>query len=149
MLVDVRSMPYSQFTPQFNKETWVAILRQAGIAYTFAGEYLGGRPKDPVCYRNGVLPEGKADYLSLVDYARVEQQPWYQKGVRRLVAIASEQRTAIMCSEEDPQECHRHHLIAQTLIGMGIPVYHLRHTGQVVQAHRETRAEQLSLFGTE
>lgn len=36
ILVDVRSVPYSQHTPQFNRETLEAALRRAGIEYRFA-----------------------------------------------------------------------------------------------------------------
>jgi uncharacterized protein (DUF488 family) len=130
VVVDVRSIPYSQYAPQFGRENLSRILEQAGIGYTFAGEYLGGRPQDPTCYRNGQLPDGKADYLQLVDYAKVAERPWFQRAIVRLIEIAREKRTAILCSEEDPYRCHRHHLIAQALLAQGIVVWHLRGSGQ-------------------
>jgi uncharacterized protein (DUF488 family) len=40
-VADVRSSPYSQFNPQFNRETLQAALRQHGISYVFLGEELG------------------------------------------------------------------------------------------------------------
>lgn len=152
VVVDVRSAPYSQYTPQFNRETLIQVLTEAGIGYSFAGEYLGGRPKDPTCYKNGELPAGKANYLKLVDYGVVATRPWYQKGIARLLEIAAERRTVIMCSEEDPQACHRHHLIAQTLLEMGVTVWHIR--GQdVLEAalaridqEQSQQPRQLSLF---
>ena len=144
MLVDVRSVPYSQYTPQFNREAWERTLREAGIRYAFAGEYLGGRPTDPTCYRTGALPDGDADYLSLVDYDEVARRPWFQKGLARLVAIARESRTAIMCSEEDPDRCHRHHLIAQSLLRAGLAVTHIRKGGRLETATPEPN--QLSLL---
>ena len=55
MLVDVRSAPYSRYSPQFNRELLAPSLEAEGIGYAFAGEYLGGRPKDPDCYREGVV----------------------------------------------------------------------------------------------
>jgi uncharacterized protein (DUF488 family) len=143
-IVDVRSAPYSQFNPQFNREDLARALDASGIAYAFAGDFLGGRPKDPACYKNGVVPEGKADYLKLVDYKAVARQPYFQKGLARLLEIAGESRTAIMCSEEDPNLCHRHHLVAQSLLGQGVGVLHIRGNGEVEEAQRE--AEQLGLF---
>ena len=116
-LIDVRSAPYTQYTPHFNREALAKTLETHGIVYAFAGEYLGGRPKDPTCYRGGVMPSGdvKGNYLEAVDYSEVMKRPWYQKGIARLTDIAQERRTAIMCSEEDPSHCHRQHLIAQIL----------------------------------
>ena len=116
VLVDVRSQPYSRFNPQYNRESFKHAMAYADIEYIFAGEYLGGRPTDPTCYKDGVLPDDKANYLKLVDYAEVMKRDWYQRGIERLLQIASERLTAIMCSEEDPMQCHRHHLIAQTLL---------------------------------
>ena len=101
-LVDVRSSPYSQYVPQFNRETFEHTLRQAGIDYRYAGEYLGGRPKDPTCYKNGRLPDGQADFLHLVDYPAVMTRDFFQKGIQRLLELAGETRVSVMCSEEDP-----------------------------------------------
>jgi uncharacterized protein (DUF488 family) len=64
-VVDVRSTPYSRYSPQFNRDSLVSNLQDAGIAYGYAGEYLGGRPTDPTCYFAGRVPEGRADYLRL------------------------------------------------------------------------------------
>ncbi len=140
VVVDVRSVPYSQYTPQFNREMLELTLKQVRISYKYAGETLGGRPKDPTCYRSDNAPKNRGAYLKQVDYGAVMERPWYQKGIARLVEIAGVQRTAIMCSEEDPDDCHRHHLIAQTLLQQGIPVYHIRHAGAVEEAriiHRQ------------
>ena len=110
VLVDVRSIPASSHAPQFGRRAFARTLAEAGIRYLFMGEWLGGRPRDPACYKDGILPHGKADYLHLVDYTKVAARPWYRRAVRDLMHIAREQRTAIMCSEEDPRHCHRLHL---------------------------------------
>ncbi|HEX9986898.1 MAG TPA: DUF488 domain-containing protein [Chloroflexia bacterium] len=142
-LVDVRSSPYSQYATQFNRETFARTLAHVGIEYIFAGDYLGGRPKDPTCYKNGEIPPPKSDYLKLVDYQEVARRPWFKKGIARLMEIAGERPTAIMCSEEDPSQCHRHHLIAQTLLEHGVEVCHIRKQGTLEDAHQP---QQLSLF---
>ena len=133
-VVDVRSVPFSQYTPQFNRGVLERALAGAGIGYAFAGDYLGGRPTDPTCYKDGEVPEGEANYLVLVDYDEVATRPWYRRGLARLIEIAVERPTAIMCSEEDPLRCHRHHLIAQTLLERGIAVAHVRKGGAVEPA---------------
>lgn len=147
LIVDVRSVPYSQYTPQFNGENLRAELERAGIAYRFAGEYLGGRPRDPTCYKNGEVPDGHADYLQLVDYAAVAERDWYRKGIDRLRALAADHRVAVMCSEENPVQCHRHHLIAQSLLQHGVEVRHIRRDGSVEAAAREAASpKQLGLL---
>jgi hypothetical protein len=134
VLVDVRSSPYSRYVPQFNREMFQAVIQREGLDYKFAGEYLGGRPKDPTCYKNGQIPDGHADFLQLVDYPAVMTKEWYQKGIQRLLEIAQEKTTAIMCSEEDPGRCHRQHLISQTLLKQGIEVFHIRSDSRLQKA---------------
>ena len=138
-VVDVRSVPFSRYTPQFNRGVLKRALAGGAIAYHFAGDYLGGRPTDPTCYLSGELPEGKADYLSLVDYDEVPTRPWFRRGLDRLLEIVRERPTAIMCSEEDPLRCHRHHLIAQALLTRGVTVRHLRKEGVVEAAEAEPK----------
>jgi uncharacterized protein (DUF488 family) len=116
MLVDVRSVPYSRRTPQFNREGIAEQLRACRIRYVFAGDCLGGRPTDSSCYKNG----------ELADYEEVSKKLWYRKDIEELVRISGKYRTAIMCSEENPNQCHRHHLITKTLMELNIPVLHIR-----------------------
>jgi uncharacterized protein (DUF488 family) len=129
------------------------MLSKAGIGYEFTGEALGGRPTDPTCYRNGQLPPPKSNYFKMVDYETVATKSWYLEGIERLIKIATKKRTAIMCSEEDPNRCHRHHLIAQTLLARDIPVWHIRKTGECEPAMKiehhsdnEPQVEQAVLF---
>src|SRR5205809_226859 len=56
-IADVRSSPYSQYNPQFNREPLQRVLREQGISYVFLGEELGARRSEPECYVNG-----RADY---------------------------------------------------------------------------------------
>lgn len=145
-LVDVRSAPHSSYTPQFNRETLAELMASAEIAYHYAGEYLGGRPKDPTCYKHGKVPTGKVDYVKLVDYTEVTRRPWFQKGLERLIQIASERTTTIMCTEENPQDCHRLRLITPALESRGIEVVHLRHKADDTGTD-PNQPLQASLFG--
>jgi len=131
-LVDVRSQPYSRYVPQYNREPLAKSLADAGIEYRFAGDYLGGRPKDPTCYKHGKLPNKKTDYIHEVDYPAVMKKDFFQKGIHQLLKIAATSRTAILCSEENPASCHRHHLIGRYLVGLGVDVLHIRHDGALI-----------------
>jgi uncharacterized protein (DUF488 family) len=153
-LVDVRSMPASRYNPQFNKASLEYELPLRGIQYAFAGQYLGGRPADPTCYKRRALPPEGTDYLHEVDYPEVMKRDWFLKGIERLLEIADEGTTAIMCSEEDPAECHRHHLIAKHLMQAHpeLKVMHIRGDGAMFNAASlrtsvdQGEAEQPSLF---
>lgn len=136
-LVDVRTAPYSRFNPQFNKDSLESALPQHNIQYVFAGKYLGGRPTDPALYKSRTLPtEDHTDYLHEVDYPAIMQRDYFQRAIQRLLQLADEQTTAILCSEEDPATCHRHHLIAKYLMEHHpeVNVRHIRGDGTVFGA---------------
>ncbi len=133
LVVDVRSQPYSQWAPQFNREPLEDDLNEAGIAYRFMGDVLGGRPSDPKLY-SAAQP----------DYGRLEQTHGYQRGIEELLDMARTERVAIMCGEGDYRQCHRHLLITQTLLKRGISVLHIKPDGQTTEGERIP--EQLSLF---
>jgi len=154
-LVDVRSAPFSRYNPHFNKESLERELPRHDIQYAFAGKFLGGRPTDPTCYKNRQLPAEGADYLHEVDYPEVMKRKWFIDGIQRLLEMADEQTTAIMCSEEDPAQCHRHHLIAKYLMRehSEVKVKHIRGDGTVFGAasildtvDKPSEPEQQTLF---
>ena len=153
-LVDVRTAPVSRFQPQFNKDSLGYFLPQNGVQYVFAGKSLGGRPADPACYKKRVLPSDDVDYLHEVDYPEVMKQVWFIEGIQRLLELAAEQTTTIMCSEEDPATCHRHHLIAKYVLQEhpDVKVQHIRGDGAVFSASSllasvdAPQSEQLTLF---
>jgi len=133
LVADVRSQPYSRWAPQFNRETLEHDLREARIGYLFLGDELGGRPSDMELYDAG-----------LPDYARVEQSEAYQRGIEQLLETARTEEVAVMCSEGDHADCHRHRLVAQTLLKRGIAVLHIKPDGRAVDGERIP--EQLALF---
>lgn len=138
MLIDVRTSPYSRFAIQFNKLDLEAELHRRNIVYRFEGQRLGGRPSDPTCYRSGVVPEHaeREDFLQLVDYEAVKRKEWFQQAIDEVVALSAIHRVALMCSEEDPMDCHRHRLISSALIDRGIEVQHIRKSGMSFRAEQ-------------
>lgn len=154
VLVDVRTAPYSRFNSQFNKEDLERTLYERWIEYVYAGKYLGGRPSDSNLYKSRTIPIEDVDYLHEVDYPEIMKRDWFIKAIERLLEMADEQTTAIMCSEEDPAKCHRHYLIAKYIMvnHPDMKVYHIRGDGNYFVAESlhasidEPSADQLSLF---
>jgi uncharacterized protein (DUF488 family) len=136
ILVDVRSTPYSRFHPQFNKTALQQELLAHGIDYTWAGDALGGRPKDPSCYKHNALPSKPENYLQEVSYSEVMQRPWFIEGIHSLLEQAGEQTTCILCAEKDPALCHRHHLIARYLLEKDpdLTIWHILGDGSLLNA---------------
>lgn len=122
-LVDVRTYPGSRRYPQFNKRQLAASLTTAGIDYRHAPE-LGGRrrPKPDslnMVWRNEMF-RGYADHMESEEF---------REGIERLLALATERRTAIMCAEAVWWRCHRS-LIADYLKAKGVRVLHISGEGK-------------------
>jgi uncharacterized protein (DUF488 family) len=114
-LVDVRSIPKSRRVPQFNSDALAASLEQHGIEYVHL-KSLGGRRsarKDSpnLGWRNASF-RGYADHMATDDF---------RAGLARLLDLAQEKRTAIMCAEALPWRCHRS-LIGDALLARGLRV---------------------------
>jgi uncharacterized protein (DUF488 family) len=121
VLVDVRSQPYSQYSPHFNRETLQQIVVPRGIQYLFLGEELGGRPVEKDCY----------DEAGHVLYSKLSRVPRFLQGIDRIEKGIQKYRVAMMCSEEDPTVCHRFLLIGRVLADRGVPLWHIRGDGRL------------------
>jgi uncharacterized protein (DUF488 family) len=141
VLADVRSQPYSKFSPQFNAASLKEAVTVHGLHYAFFGDTLGGRPEDDAFY----------DEEGHVRYDRLAESDSFREGVARLKrGIARGSRIALMCSEEDPTVCHRHRLVGRVLAGEGITLRHIRGDGRVQSdaelAQKKGGEGQASLF---
>ncbi len=134
-VADVRTAPYSRRFPQFNRGTLEGKLRADGIAYSFLGEELGGRPKDRQYHRDGVA-----------DYERMATAPSFLRGLTRVAEGARKYRIALMCAEQDPLDCHRCLLVARALAERGLNVRHILLDGQIV-SQSEIEDRLLSMSG--
>ena len=115
-VLDIRSIPRSRHNPQFNRETLSTKLRAARIGYVHLRK-LGGlrhtrRDSPNTGWRNASF-RGFADYM---------QTSEFEAGLDRLMKLAEQKRSAIMCAEAVPWRCHRS-LIADALTVRGIQVY--------------------------
>ena len=134
-VADVRSAPYSRHQPHFNRDILSADLKAEGIAYVFMGEELGGRPKGAGFYCEGVA-----------DYERMAQAPAFKAGLARVIDGAGRHRIALMCSEQDPLDCHRCLLVGRSLNKEGVTVRHVLPTGDL-KDQSEIEAELLHAAG--
>ncbi len=129
LVIDVRSIPYSRMAPQFNKNSLEMNLRESGFEYRYGGKHLGG------------FPTGKKPAPGMnIDYQWMAEQTIFKQGIRRVIELAERDRLVLLCAEENPYHCHRHHLITPALLKMGIQVIHIRHSGQrenVTEIHHE------------
>lgn len=136
-VADVRSSPYSQHNPQFNRELLQKSLQEHEIAYVFLGEELGARRTERECYL-----EGRADY------GLISQTPAFKRGIERVTQGAARMRLALMCAEKDPIDCHRCILVTPHLRRRGLRVLHILADGSL-EDHAQTEKRLLRLFALE
>jgi uncharacterized protein (DUF488 family) len=126
MLVDIRSVPYSRFYPQFNRGNIEKTAQNENIQYVFEGTNLGGRITDDECFNDGRIPTRKNNIAELVNYEVLKNKTWFQSGINKVIQLASANNVVIMCSEEDPSRCHRNLLIGRRLAELGFVINHIR-----------------------
>ncbi|MBL7718334.1 MAG: DUF488 domain-containing protein [Flavipsychrobacter sp.] len=88
-VADIRTLPASRYSPQFNRASLAAALEQAGIRYLHMPQ-LGGK-------REG----GFLRYMASMAFERAMSQ---------LEGLAAEGRTTYMCAEAEWRNCHRSHI---------------------------------------
>src|SRR5687767_278121 len=135
-VVDVRSIPRSRTNPQYNTDALPPALADWQIGYTLIPE-LGGRRSR----QKAVPPELNAYWqnASFHNYADYALSSAFRGGLAQLLALCSDTRCAIMCSEAVWWRCHRR-IIADYLILQSREVLHLMGDGRAVPAQMTTAA---------
>ncbi len=134
-IADVRTTPFSRRFPHFNAAQLCSSLHQDGITYISLGKQLGGRPASRALYRDDV-----ADYEAMATTSE------FREGLTRVIDSAHRYRIALMCSEQNPLDCHRCLLIGRALSQCGVQVNHLLGNGRTV-SHPDIEQELLRLTG--
>lgn len=134
-LVDVRTLPYSHYHPQYRRAALEDLLPAVGISYVYLGRELGGRPAGT----HLMTADGRPDYR------RMAQLPAFKTALEQVLVLAGAAPTAVMCSEEDPLKCHRRNLIAHQLQGRPVRVLHIRKYGGA-EEERWDQPQQLPLL---
>ena len=130
-LADVRTIPRSRHTPQFNRETLKVDLPKAALQYVHL-PLLGGLRKSP---GKGSPNSGwhNASFRGFADYMQTDE---FARGLDELWALAGQVRTAMMCAEALYWRCHRA-LIADAFTIRGGTVHHIL-SDLKVETHRVT-----------
>ena len=120
-IIDVRSAPYSKYSPDFRKSALAEYAAAAGLGYRWMGDRLGAT-------RTGAVAEDTAFTLepgaheSAVSGALVE-----------VIALNQTGPVALLCAERDPAHCHRLTTLAPRLEALDCEVFHILSDGS---AHR-------------
>jgi uncharacterized protein (DUF488 family) len=134
-IVDVRSVPYSRFASQFNKEQLSTFLKKKNIIYIPMGDNLGARYEE----KELLFEDGKVDFSKVITTNR------FQEGINRVKAgMQKGYRIALMCSEKNPIECHRFSLVSNYLQKGGYEVSHM--VGQDIFEHKLLEGKLLNYY---
>jgi uncharacterized protein (DUF488 family) len=118
VLIDVRTVPRSRHNPQFNKEALPDHLKRYGIKYIHLPEIGGLRHPKPNSINLAL------QNLSFRGYADYMQTKEFTDALLKVIALARENRVALMCAEALPWRCHRN-FISDALIARNIKVLHI------------------------
>lgn len=133
-IVDVRSVPASKYTPQFNMETLKWFLKNHNIQYLHFGEEFGARRTDCL------------DADGQVNFELAVETPNFKRGVERLMkGLEKGFRIALMCSEANPLECHRFSLVSRYFYDNGLDVQHIL-KGAELAPHKVLEEEMIAEF---
>lgn len=132
LVADVRSSPYSQYCPQFNKEIFSAKLQTESIGYIYLGGSLGGRSAD------------------FVDFKQMSNRREFKQAITYLLEVSAENCVALMCAEKDPIKCHRFTLVCRALKSEGLHIRHILEDGNIEEHSdaEERMAEMLNIQPT-
>ena len=133
-IVDVRSVPASKFTPQFNSEPLKCFLKRHNIPYLYFGDEFGARRTDCL------------DENDQVNFEKAIDTPNFMRGVNRLMkGLEGGFHISLMCSEANPLECHRFSLISRYFYDKGMDVQHILKDGCIV-SHAVLEKEMIDEF---
>ena len=126
LLADVRRFPGSRRHPHFARESLERALPEAGLAYEWWGETLGGRRSSK---KKGASrhPAWRVDAFRA--YADWMDGAVFREALATLEAEARETPLAVMCAETLWWQCHRR-LISDSLTLDGFEVVHLLGVGK-------------------
>jgi uncharacterized protein (DUF488 family) len=123
-VADVRAFPASRRHPHFAREPLERALGDAGLAYAWLGETLGGRRTGAPGSRHAALRV--AGFRAYADHMETKR---FRAGVDALEALARSSPTAAMCAELLWWRCHRAFLADHLVLLRGMRVVHVRDAG--------------------
>ena len=134
-LVDVRRFAGSRRNPQYSPIAMAPALQAAGIEYLPMPEFGGRRAP------HADSPNGAWRVAAFRGYADYMATPEFELARKRLMQLADDARTAVMCAEAVWWRCHRR-LVADDFVSRGWQVVHLMALGRI-QPHPLNPAAQM------
>ena len=103
-LIDVRSTPYSEHYPDYNRENLECMLAARKIQYKNFSLEFGARQTEKAYF-------SRAGYL---DFELFTESERFKQGYNKVAdALARGHNIALMCAEKDPATCHRTIMISR------------------------------------
>ena len=118
-LIDIRSIPYSRHAPWSNKSRLPEMLKAFNIRYSYLGHKLGGKKQS----------DGQDVKLETIAPESV-----YNEAIQMLLNLSVRDSISLLCAESDPANCHRQHIVAQTLLDSRAKVFHIMKDGPLKEA---------------
>lgn len=119
-LIDIRSLPYSGYFPQYNREDFAEYLSHKNIKYVYMGDLLGPRSKDETHYKDN----------GQIDFRILSQSDKFREGIERL-RKAEQYNVCLMCAEKAPEVCHRLLLVSRYAKQNGLDVNSIMFDGTI------------------
>ena len=133
-IVDVRSVPASKYSPQFNQEYLRSFLHANNVQYLHFGEEFGARRTDSI------------DKNGQVNFELAAKSPAFVSGALRILrGIERGYKISFMCSEAEPLECHRFALVSRYFYDAGIDVQHILKDTQL-SSHESLEKEMIKTY---
>nr|MDO8079318.1 DUF488 domain-containing protein [Candidatus Freyarchaeota archaeon] len=129
VLVDVRSLPGSKRSPQFNRENLQKSLEEKGIKYVWLGEELGGYRKKGLGEESPNKAWSEESFRNYADHTLTQE---FERGIEKLLSLAEKQRAAYMCAEKFYWQCHRR-IISDYLTVKGHQITHIIDEGKDIE----------------
>jgi uncharacterized protein (DUF488 family) len=123
LVIDVRSKPRSRL-PQFDQNSLQTAIEQAGMRYRFLGDRLGGVPRDPEIARR--WKQGHLDPIIVAHLRSTDEWTDGLEEVVRLMRAGGGTAVCLLCSEGNPNECHRKAVALDVAeLANGVEIMHL------------------------
>lgn len=131
LLIDVRSIPKSQYFYQFNDKSLSNALLDANIKYENWKKEFGARQDNLNFYTDNIL-----------DYEKFAKSKQFKNGLAKIQDLINQNKTiCLMCAEIDPVNCHRAILCAKEFSNLGLEITHI-----IAKRNGETNFESQSEF---
>lgn len=122
-VIDVRSLAYSQYYTDYNKEALIKTLKSNGLLYRNYSEEFGARQTE-TCYFS------TKGYLDFNKYVKSER---FEAGYKKVLAgIKLGYSFVLMCAETDPIDCHRSIMIGREFNKRGFEVKNILKSGEIL-----------------